>query len=79
MEPNPYDAPIFPTEPPRHARFRIPWLVVGLGIGIVTMCLLLPAVSDLTGMTQTNVIIGSLVFGFLLGFVLDAVNCPPVS
>jgi hypothetical protein len=43
------------------------------------MMLLLPAVSDSTGAMQVNVIVGSVIFGALLGFILDAINQPPVS
>jgi len=79
MEPNPDEVPTTPSEPIQRFRFRIPWLLVGLGIGSFVMMLLLPTVSDSTGSIQTNVILGSLIFGAVLGFILDAVNQPAAS
>jgi hypothetical protein len=50
---------------------RVPWLAVGLLAGIVAMCLLLPACSDLSGTVQTVVIVASLLSGLIFGIVLD--------
>lgn len=53
---------------------RVPWLAVGVGIGILAVALLLPACSDLTGTIQTIVVIGGLLCGLVLGVVLDDFN-----
>jgi hypothetical protein len=55
---------------------RVPWLVVGVGSGFVCMALLLPTVSDFTGTIQSVVIVGSLLGGLFLGFILDDINRP---
>jgi hypothetical protein len=61
-------------------KMKKPWLIIGVGIGIFTMCPLIPLCSDLTGKVETAVVLGCLFGVVVLGVLLDAFfSSPPAA
>ena len=65
----PLSLSVDPQLPKKRSRF--PWIFVGLQLGIIAMVLILPACSDSRGIIQTNVILGCLIGGPILGAIVD--------
>ena len=69
MDENPYEPPP-PLPGESRKRWPIPWLLVGLMVGFITMIFTLPIVSDSTGNAHTGVILVCLIGGPLLGWLV---------